>query len=72
MNKPMMKTEVAISEIMQEARYIWLYATPDAIDEFSGFGEAAKSTTTKDLYIIKVDARFDFDEVVEYIKGYSK
>lgn len=70
--KPVPKSEVAISNIFPNDRYISFWATNDAMSDFISFGRYGKLVGTDSGYYIVVDPRFDFDEVVEYIKNYGK
>lgn len=70
MNKPVMKKEVEIDFIYRSARTIHFYATNDAASEFNDYGDL-DSYIRPNTFCLVVDARFDFDEVVEYIKNYG-
>ena len=69
MSKPTLKSEVAIDMIFPAGCFITLYATTDAASEFSEFGDI--HAEGKDRYHLSVDARYDFDEVVAYIRNYN-
>lgn len=69
--KPQMKKEVALSSVGEMTRSIWFYATPDAAEEFKEYG-LVESWASPSQYRLKVDARFDFGEVVNYIVNYGK
>jgi len=68
MKKPMPKVEVAIRTISPISGFITFYATPDAASEFAEFGKLEK---VNELYWLWIDGRYDFDEVVAYIKAYN-
>lgn len=70
MDKPVMKTDAAIRWMDKTQRIIHFYATSKAIVDISTFGEL--SDAPHNSIRVAVDARFDFDEVVAYIKGYGK
>ena len=67
--KPKIKQEVAITTIHPSHRVIYFYASRDAANEFAEFGTVGQGGAVN-LYCLIVDARFDFDEVLAYIKGY--
>lgn len=69
--KPQMKKEVALDTANEGARAIYFYATPDAAEEFKEYG-LVTSWVFPGQYRLKVDARFDFGEVVNYIVNYGK
>jgi len=71
MNKPTMKREVAISVTEHTGRTVFLYATPDAAEVFSGLGHIWE-LSSPNYYHLTVDARYDFDEVVRFIEGYGE
>lgn len=68
--KPTMRTEVAVSVVAETVRSIYFYATQDAVTEFTEFGEIEKAGSAN-YYRLEVDARFDFQEVVSFIRGYG-
>lgn len=70
MDKPKIKREVAIIWTGKSENWIHLYATVDAINYFSSFGEVVWQDDDK--YGFQVDARYDFDEVVKYIQEYGQ
>lgn len=70
--KPQMKQEVALNRASEESRSISFYATPDASGEFREYGRLEPGYNTPNLYWLRVDARFDFGEVVSYIVNYGK
>jgi hypothetical protein len=67
MAKPRIKREVGIGTILHGA-FIEFYASRDAATEFSEFGEVVRYGGEQ--YTLFVDPRFDFDEVLEYLKSY--
>jgi len=70
MKKPTLKAEVAIDMIFPAGRFIILYATTDAASEFSEFGDI--HAEGKGRYHLFVDARYDFDEVIAFIRNYNE
>lgn len=68
MGKPQPQVEVAI-RVISPGVFVSFYATPDAASEFAEFGKLDDEGTSK--YILWVDTRYNFNEVVEYIKGYN-
>jgi len=68
MKKPRMKREVAIVEISQIINCIVLYASREAAQEFAEFGKMVSDDNEK--WFLYVDLRFDFHEVLQYIKNY--
>jgi hypothetical protein len=70
MKKPQMKKEAAIKPMA--AYFILFYATQEAADVFSEFGHIRpKADGINNLYAMDIDARYDKDEVVEYIDNYG-
>jgi hypothetical protein len=67
MAKPRIKKEVAVG-IVLHGSLIEFYASRDAATEFEEFGKVVHFYDEK--YTLIVDRRFDFDEVLEYIKSY--
>lgn len=72
MQKPQMKREVMVKNFYAGVGYIGFYSTADASTEFSEFGTLRVSDSEDNLYYLYVDIRFDFDEVLEFIKGYGQ
>ena len=68
---PAMRTEVAIRRIDLSMQWIEFWATPDAAQELRQFGQYLDEGNNTLCYTLKVDGRFDFDEVVEYIRNYD-
>ena len=66
--RPQPKTEVAIRWIMKETKFICMNASPDALSDLAEFGQVVGNE--HEPWLI-VDARYDFDEVVDYIKNYG-
>ena len=73
MSEPRMKREVAVSSYNKSFSVIYLYATPDAVDQLGKFGAIQKwdSYLGSDHYRLDIDARYDFDEVLAYIQNYG-
>lgn len=68
--KPVMQREVAIDTIIQATGYVSLWATPDAAQELAQYGEIYQWEEVANKYTLYVDGRFDFGEVVAYIKSF--
>jgi len=71
LKKPIIKREIAISRKLYNAKTIILSATKDAAEEIREFGDLA-FYEKEGAYWLKVDPRFDFDEVVKYIEEYGQ
>jgi len=70
--KPTIKREVAVTFALESVGQIDFYATSDAVTEFEKFGAIDPSGRgLADHYTIRVDARYDFNEVLDYIKAYD-
>ena len=69
--KPKMKREVAIVFHYEPIRQINFSATDDAVMEFAGYGDITPDPNRTECYIICVDSRYDFGEVLAYIEGYG-
>lgn len=67
--KPKPKREVSITTIAPTFRSIYFYASEDAVNDFRSFGSV--TSMGKESYRLEVDARYDFQEVVEYIQNYG-
>jgi len=67
MNKPKMKREVAIVSIDHTTDSIMFTASREAAQKFAEFGSLLLLSRS---YHLKVDPRFDFHEVLQYIKNY--
>jgi len=72
MLKPQMKKEVAVRYIFKEHLSISFNATADAVEDLRSFGEVDCLNIETDLYVLRVDSRYDFDEVVGYIRHYGE
>ena len=69
-DKPKPKREAAVEWVGESIRTIYFYASRDACEDIAGFGDV-EELTGKERYSIRVDARYDFQEVVDYIKNYG-
>lgn len=65
--KPTMKRSVAIVQKSQEA--IYFYANQNIAALAADYGTIEKQPHLKDFYCLKVDAWYDYDEVVTYLEG---
>ena len=71
-NKPTMQKEVAVKVALKSVRHIVFYSTADALSSFSEFGFVCPdSDTREDSYLLSVDPRFEFDDVVAYMENYG-
>ena len=70
--KPKPKTELALNTIIPSLGYTTFYATRDAAEMVAEFGDVKPYDEVKDKYTAIIDARYDFDEVISYLKGYGK
>ena len=68
--KPVMQSLAAIDVSIKEAEYVSFWASPDAAKDFEQFGQLKKWAKASEKYSLDVNGRFDFDEVVAYIKKY--
>ena len=70
-NKPVMQKEVALDRAIkcEGVQSISFWGTPDAAKDFEQFGHLAEENGK---YYLHLDGRYDFDEVVEYIKKYGE
>lgn len=68
-----MKKEIAIDFIHKSVGVIYMYTTNDALADLQGFGDVQQSGAPypPQHFRLRVDARFDFDEVVAYIENYG-
>ena len=67
--KPIKKSDVMV--VFEDANQgiIKLFASPEALSDFCVFGEIKKAFDGANL--LQVDARYDFAEVLEYIKTWK-
>lgn len=68
MDKPKPKMEARI--VFARDRGIMMNASKDAIEDFREFGPIV-FLETQNLYWLTVDARYSFNEVIEYIEEYG-
>ena len=73
MDKPKMKKEIALDCAIQTSLSwsIYFYASQDAVVDVSTFGKVTSLQSKGDWYLLEVDRRFDFNEVVAYIQNYG-
>lgn len=69
MDKPKPIVEVSVSVESKEVRLISMFASQDAVCDFREFGNLLH--TQGNEYCLFIDTRYDFDEVLEYIKNYG-
>ena len=72
MNKPEMICEIAVAYQDASVRLIRFNATSDAAEDMRQFGDVARFLDCKDTYMLHVDARYNFSEVLAYIEQYGK
>ena len=71
MEAPQPKRELAISWAHEPVGCIIFYATSDAAEDIKQFGQITpRHCSTPNLYHLAVDGRYDFQEVLEYLKQY--
>jgi len=68
MEKPKPKKEVAVGTISEKERVVFFNASRDAAGDFAEFGFITEFET---CYLLFVDRRFDFNEVVTYMENYD-
>lgn len=71
-NVPQMKREVGIFSVLSIFNEITFAATPDALEEIKKAGFGQISVDEKNRQTLKVDPRFDFEEVAAYLKNYGQ
>lgn len=66
MEKPQMKRKVGISEVNPTNRIIDLWTDEETAKDFSSFGDLFEKG--RNYYSLRVDARYEFHEVLIYIR----
>lgn len=66
MEKPEMKRLVAVADTLPLANVVVFYASNEVAARFKQYGEL--TDTNSNRWVIRVDKRYDFDEVLEFIK----
>ena len=69
MDKPVMKRDTAVVFQDEKQGIIRFFAPRIAVMDFSNFGEVRENGQA---YFLEVDGRFDFAEVVDYIKTWEQ
>lgn len=71
--KPQRKRKIGILKIgdADSHRYIEFNAPKELADQFREFGQLGYLYNNQEHWNLTVDARYDFKEVVEYIKDYE-
>lgn len=64
--------QVAIAQVIPEISAIYFYATADAIVDFREFGKIGNWVDPNGYRLEVVDPRYNFNDVIEYIKKYSQ
>ena len=67
--KPQMKCELSVSCVMKDIHAIYFFASADALNDVSEFGTVGVFVGRQ--YVLNVDSRYDFDEVVNYMQNYG-
>lgn len=70
MNKPVMKRNIAVTKFDPSIQFIEFYSDVSDAHGFREFGELLVYGSGR--YGLRVDARYDFDEVVKYIQEYGQ
>lgn len=68
---PQPKQEVMVKTTYAQVGYIYFYAKTSAAIKFKKFGTLLASGEEFTSWTLKVDPRYDFDEVVAYLEGYG-
>ena len=68
--KPQMKRKVGLDDVVKCFREILFYTDVATAVIFCEFGNV-DLYKNKNQYLLTVDARFDFDEVLAYMKAFS-
>ena len=71
MNKPEPKREAAVDRYHETAGSIDFYASPDALEDIKEFGYVLPDPIIPNRYILYVDKRYNFQEVLAYIEKYG-
>jgi hypothetical protein len=72
MDKPAMKREVAIRDVLPITKTLYFFASQDALSDLEEFGMIRRLPVLgNNVYELLVDPRFDFDEVVRWIEEYG-
>ena len=67
--KPQPCCKLAISSVNDEARNILFSTSPEVAKELTEFGFVELDKELKFPYRLKVDIRYDFNEVLNYMKS---
>ena len=65
--KPTMKRKLGVDWFDRQMRVISMDTTSDVLDELRKYGRILDSRP----YWLKVDSRFDFDEVLKFVQNYG-
>lgn len=69
MDKPQMKSELAISNVNWIHRQIYMDATLDSVEGLGEFGWLNQSDESDQEWMLVVDSRYDFGEVIDYVRS---
>ena len=69
--KPQPKSEMALDWYSQNQMVIYFYASKDALEDIKDFGLIIPGGKGNEHYWLTVDSRYDFNQVLQYIKDYS-
>lgn len=73
MSKPQIKREIFIYKVIEDRQLICTHLTPDALEDMKEFTfSITRFISSPNYYHLFIDPRYDFNEVVEYIRSYEK
>lgn len=72
MDKPQPKRQVGIFDFQPQHREIYFYASEEAVKVLEEFGYIRQWSKEPSIrYVLKVDPRYDFEEVRAYMENYG-
>ena len=71
MNKPKMKRSLVVDFILEDDGYITFFTARGIADELSVFGHMYPFDNIPNKYTLRIDPRYNFGEVLDYIQNYS-
>ena len=71
MKKPKMKRNVAITNQFEEQGIIYFYASDTIAECAKEFGKARSYTGKAECWILDVDARYDFYDVLAWLESFN-
>lgn len=72
MNKPQMKSTVCIDKVFDTENTVNVFAPTELHEEIKAFGSTTTFSTIPDLLQVRVDPRYDFNEVLDYIRSLNQ